>query len=162
MRGAVAMACVAGILVSAGVAAVGRAPVRAQGVQPAGWQGAAERPGRTPGRADADGGAWLYPRDARRDPSAAPEELYRTAARAGLRVRAIMMDPEAPGRSTAVVLLTGTPPVRAVVRAGDRVGGYRITRIEHDRVVAVLRALGAERAVIAPADSSASPSSSNP
>lgn len=162
MRGVVAMACVAGILASSGVAAVGRAPVRAQGVQQAGRQGTAERPGRAPGRADGGGGAWLYPRDARRDPSAPPEELYRTAARAGLRVRAIMMDPVAPGKSSAVVVLTGTPPVRAVVRAGDRIGGYRITRIEHDRVVAVLRALGAERAVIAPADSSASPSSSNP
>jgi len=156
VRGAMVVAWAVGILASAGAAA-GRAPVGAQGPQQT-----VERLGHAPGPADRDGAPWLYPRDARRDPAAAPEELYRTAARAGLRVRAIMLDPQAPARSSAVVLLTGTPPVRAVVRAGDRVGGYRIVRIEHDRVVAVLRALGAERAVVAPADSSASPSAAHP
>ena len=161
MRRAMAVACVVGVLASAGMAAAGGAPVGAPGMRQA-RQWAAERPSRAAGPAAGGAGAWLYPREARRDPSAAPAELYRTAARAGLRVKAIMMDPESPGRSSAVVVLTGTPPVRAVVRAGDRVGGYRITRIEHDRVVAVLRALGAERAVVAPADTSALPSSSAP
>lgn len=95
--------------------------------------------------------SWLYPRDLRRDPAAAPTELYRATGRADLHWRASMMDPEAPARSSAVVVLGGSGGARVVVRAGDRIGGFRILRVETDRVVAVQRILGADRLVVAPA-----------
>jgi hypothetical protein len=94
--------------------------------------------------------AWRYPRAPRRDPVAPPAELYDVDGRSRLEVRTIVLDPRVPRRSKAVVRLVGPVPVRAVVRAGDRVGAYRIQRVEMDRVVAVLHVLGADHAVVVP------------
>ena len=92
--------------------------------------------------------AWLYPADARRDPMQAPEELYRSASRASLRVEAVIISPP---RSRALVRLGGAGPY-AVVGAGDRLGDYQIARIGPNGVTAVLTALGAERSVSVAAD----------
>jgi hypothetical protein len=92
--------------------------------------------------------AWLYPRDVRRDPMQPPAELYESAGRASLRVEVVISSPR---RSRALVRLGDGGPY-SVVGAGDRVGDYRIARVGPEGVVAVLSALGAERSVIIPAD----------
>jgi hypothetical protein len=93
---------------------------------------------------------WLYPRGARRDPVVPPAELYDVHARSRLQVRTIVVDPRVPRRSRAVVRLLGPSPVRAVVGAGDRVGAYRVVRVEVDRVIAVMHVLGADRSMMIP------------
>jgi hypothetical protein len=96
--------------------------------------------------------AWLYPRDARRDPMQPPAELYESAGRAPLRVEVIITSPR---RSRALVRLGADGPY-SVVGAGDRVGDYRIARVAPEGVVAVLTALGAERSLTVPADTTRS------
>lgn len=94
--------------------------------------------------------AWLYPREGRRNPMRPPAALYEMSSRAVLQVRAIMENPRDPKASTAIVVLQGRAPIRAIVRAGDRIGDYRILKIESDRVLATLHVMGADRAVVAP------------
>jgi hypothetical protein len=110
-------------------------------------------------------GLWSEPvhsRVGRRDPVVPPAELYDVAARRRLQVSTILIDRRAPRRSRAVVRLGGERPTRAVVAAGDRVGAYRIVRVDVDRVVAVMRALGEDRSVVIPlAGDSARAASSN-
>lgn len=96
--------------------------------------------------------AWLYPRDVRRDPMQPPAELYESAGRASLRVEVVITSPR---RSRALVRLGEGGPY-SVVGAGDRVGDYRIARVGPEGVVAVLTALGAERSITVPADTTRS------
>ena len=97
------------------------------------------------------GAAWLYPRESRRDPMQPPEDLYRTAGRAELRVAAVVTSTR---RSRALVRLGSAGPY-SVVGPGDRLGEYRIDRVSPEGVVAVLTALGAERTLVVAVDTGA-------
>jgi hypothetical protein len=77
-----------------------------------------------------------------RDPLAPPRDLYVAQDLPGLRVTVIGYNRERPDRSMAVVRLDTRPPQRRVVYTGDRIGDYRIVRIETTRVVAVAPAFG--------------------
>ena len=77
-----------------------------------------------------------------RDPLAPPRDLYVAQNLPGLRVTVIGYNRERPDRSMAVVRLGTQPPVRRVVYTGDRIGDYRIVRIEATRVVAAAPAFG--------------------
>jgi hypothetical protein len=71
-----------------------------------------------------------------RDPLVPPHELYAAQNLPALRVTVIGYDRERPGRSMAVVRLDTRPPQRRVVYTGDRIGDYRIVRIEATRLIA--------------------------
>ena len=77
-----------------------------------------------------------------RDPLTPPRELYVAQDLPGLRVTVIGYNRERPDRSMAVVRLDTQPPQRRVVYTGDRIGDYRIVRIEATRVVAAAPAFG--------------------
>ena len=82
------------------------------------------------------------PLPSNRDPLAPPRDLYVAQNLPGLRVTVIGYNRERPDRSMAVVRLGTQPPVRRVVYTGDRIGDYRIVRIEATRVVAAAPAFG--------------------
>ncbi len=79
---------------------------------------------------------------ASRDPLAPPRDLYVAQDLPGLRVTVIGYNRERPDHSMAVVRLATQPPLRRVVYTGDRVGDYRIVRIEATRVIAAAPAFG--------------------
>lgn len=86
--------------------------------------------------------AWEYPR-AGRDPLMPPRALYSGQDLPPIEVTLIGVDSNDPGRPLAVVRLGSTPPIRRVVRPGDRVGDYRILRIDARRVRVSVPGLGA-------------------
>jgi hypothetical protein len=71
---------------------------------------------------------WSYPRGAR-DPLVPPAALYAGEALPPIEVTLIGVDARYPRRPLAVVRVESRPPVRRVVRPGDRVGEYRILEI---------------------------------
>jgi hypothetical protein len=77
-----------------------------------------------------------------RDPLVPPRDLYAAQNLPALRVTVIGYNRERPARSLAVVRLDTKPPQRRVVYTGDRIGEYRIVRIEATRVVAAAPAFG--------------------
>lgn len=77
-----------------------------------------------------------------RDPLVPPRDLYAAQNLPALRVTVIGYNRERPARSLAVVRLDTKPPERRVVYTGDRIGEYRIVRIEATRVVAAAPAFG--------------------
>lgn len=77
-----------------------------------------------------------------RDPLVPPRDLYAAQDLPTLRVTVIGYNRERPDRSMAVVRLDTHPPQRRVVYTGDRIGEYRIVRIELTRVVAAAPAFG--------------------
>lgn len=86
--------------------------------------------------------AWEYPR-AGRDPLVPPRALYSGQDLPPIEVTLIGVDSHNPDRPLAVVRLGSTPPLRRVVRPGDRVGEYRILRIDARRVRVSVPGLGA-------------------
>lgn len=78
----------------------------------------------------------------RRDPLVPPRDLYAAQDLPALRVTVIGYNRERPQRSMAVVRLDTQPPQRRVVYTGDRIGEYRIVRIEATRVIAAAPAFG--------------------
>lgn len=78
---------------------------------------------------------WAYPRGAR-DPLVPPASLYAGQDLPRIEVTLIGVDSHHPGKPLAVVRVDSRPPVRRVVRPGDRVGDYRILQI-HPRSVRV-------------------------
>jgi len=86
--------------------------------------------------------AWDYPR-AGRDPLVPPRALYSGQDLPPIEVTLIGVDSHNPDRPLAVVRLGSTPPLRRVVRPGDRVGEYRILRIDARRVRVSVPGLGA-------------------
>jgi hypothetical protein len=99
------------------------------------------------------GTGWLYPAAPLRDPMHPPAELHRAGGRAELRVEVVVTSPAG---SRALVRLGENGPYTTVA-AGDRIGDYRIARVGPHGVIAVLSALGAQRAVTVPVDTTASP-----
>ena len=89
---------------------------------------------------------WDYPR-AGRDPLVPPQALYAGQNLPQIEVTLIGVDSHNPGRPLAVVRLASTPPVRRVVRPGDRVGDYRILRIDAGRVRVSVPGLGASTVI---------------
>jgi hypothetical protein len=79
---------------------------------------------------------------AARDPLVPPRDLYAAQNLAALRVTVIGYNREHPARSMAVVRLETQPPLRRVVYPGDRVGEYRILRIDATRVIAAVPNFG--------------------
>jgi hypothetical protein len=71
-----------------------------------------------------------------RDPLVPPAELYTAQDIPPIQVTLIGVDSHHPEKPLAVVRLDSRPPVRRVVRPGDRVGVYRILQIR-PRVVRV-------------------------
>ncbi|HEX6038594.1 hypothetical protein [Longimicrobium sp.] len=78
---------------------------------------------------------WTYPRGTR-DPLVPPASLYAGQDLPRIEVTLIGVDSHHPGKPLAVVRVDSRPPVRRVVRPGDRVGDYRILQI-HPRSVRV-------------------------
>lgn len=85
---------------------------------------------------------WSYPRGGR-DPLVPPPALYADLPALSLTVAGV--DGQRPDRPLAVVRLDGTPPVRRVVRPGERVGPYRVLSIRPGRVRVAAPALGGTR-----------------
>lgn len=69
-----------------------------------------------------------YPRGGR-DPFVPPAALYSGQSLPSISVTVIGVDSHDPRRPMAVLRLDSRPPVRKVVRPGDRVGEYRVLRI---------------------------------
>ena len=93
---------------------------------------------------------WLYPRGDRPNPLAPPRVLYSGELAPRLSVTAITQRSDQPGTARAVVRL-GSPVVeRRVVKAGDRVGPYRIERVQMDGLWVRLTALGTARRLFVP------------
>jgi hypothetical protein len=84
---------------------------------------------------------WAYPRGGR-DPLVPPAALYAGQDLPALEVTLIGVDSHHPNRPLAVVRLDSRPPVRRVVRPGDRVGEYRILQIRPRSVRVAVPALG--------------------
>jgi hypothetical protein len=102
-----------------------------------------------PARAQTGPIAWSYPRAAdRRDPVVPPQALYSGEGFPELRVHSIAHDPRDPSDSRALVVLTGRSGVRAVVRAGDRLGQYQVLQVHRGCVVAQQNVLGSTRRVV--------------
>ncbi|HEX8361197.1 MAG TPA: hypothetical protein VF613_13875 [Longimicrobium sp.] len=100
-------------------------------------------------RAQAQPHAWSYPRAPdRRDPVIPPEALYTGDGFPELRVHSIAHDPTDPRDSRALVVLTGTRGGRSVVRAGDRVGQYRVLAVQRRCLVALQNVLGSGRRIV--------------
>jgi hypothetical protein len=76
---------------------------------------------------------WEYPRGGR-DPLVPPAALYAGQDLPSIAVTLIGVDSHAPHSPLAVVRLDSRPPIRRVVRPGDRVGEYRIVRIRPQSV----------------------------
>jgi hypothetical protein len=85
---------------------------------------------------------WQYPRGGR-DPLVPPAALYTGQDLPRIDVTVIGVDSHHRGRPLAVVRLDSRPPVRRVVRPGDRVGEYRIISIDARRVRVSVPGLGA-------------------
>lgn len=77
-----------------------------------------------------------------RDPLVPPAALYAGQDLPPLHVTLIGVDRQAPGRPMAVLRLDSRPPVRRVVRPGERIGEYRVLRIDPTRVQVVAPAFG--------------------
>lgn len=93
--------------------------------------------------------AWSYPRAPdRRDPVLPPEALYTGDGFPELRVHSIAHDPVDPRDSRALVVLTGKRGGRSVVRAGDRVGQYRVLAVQRSCLVALQNVLGSGRRTV--------------
>jgi hypothetical protein len=92
-----------------------------------------------------------------RDPLVPPRELYAAQDLPPLRVTVIGFDRQRPERSLAVVRMDTRPPVRRVVYVGDRVGEYRILRIEATRVEVAAPAYGGSARVSLAAGDTAAP-----
>jgi hypothetical protein len=92
--------------------------------------------------------AWSYPRGDRRDPVIPPEALYNGDGFPELRVHSIAHDPADPRDSRALVVLTGKRGGRSVVRAGDRVGQYRVLAVQRRCLVALQNVLGSGRRIV--------------
>lgn len=93
--------------------------------------------------------AWSYPRAPdRRDPVLPPEALYTGDGFPELRVHSIAHDPADPRDSRALVVLTGKRGERSVVRAGDRVGQYRVLAVRRNCLVALQNVLGSGRPIV--------------
>jgi hypothetical protein len=92
--------------------------------------------------------AWSYPRGDRRDPVIPPEALYNGDGFPELRVHSIAHDPADPRDSRALVALTGKRGGRSVVRAGDRVGQYRVLAVQRRCLVALQNVLGSGRRIV--------------
>lgn len=71
---------------------------------------------------------WRYPANGR-DPLVPPPALYAGQDLPAIRVTLIGVDSRYRNQPLAVVRVDSRPPVRRVVRPGDRIGGYRILRI---------------------------------
>jgi hypothetical protein len=71
---------------------------------------------------------WRYPPNGR-DPLVPPRALYAGQDLPAIRVTLIGVDSRHRDQPLAVVRVDSRPPVRRVVRRGDRIGGYRIVRI---------------------------------
>lgn len=100
---------------------------------------------------------WTYP-SGQRDPLVPPSALYATQDLPAIAVTLIGVDAHDPGRPLAVVRLDSRPPVRRVVRPGDRIGEYRILRIRRQGVQVAAPSLGGTRVIeLAVRDSSSSP-----
>jgi len=92
---------------------------------------------------------WSYPRSAtRRDPVIPPEALYTGDGFPELRVHSIVHDPQDPRDSRALVVLTGKNGGRSVVRAGDRVGQYKVVAVQRGCITARQNVLGSTRSVV--------------
>lgn len=97
---------------------------------------------------------WSYPRGGR-DPLVPPAALYAGQDLPTLEVTLIGVDSHRPTQPLAVVRLASRPPVRRVVRPGDRVGEYRILQIRPRTVrVAVPGLAGTNEFDVALRDSS--------
>lgn len=77
-----------------------------------------------------------------RDPLVPPAALYAGQDLPPLHVTLIGVDRQDPGRPMAVLRLDSRPPVRRVVRPGERIGEYRVLRIDPTRVQVVAPAFG--------------------
>jgi hypothetical protein len=77
-----------------------------------------------------------------RDPLVPPAALYAGQDLPPLHVTLIGVDRQHPARPMAVLRLDSHPPVRRVVRPGERIGEYRVLRIDPDRVQVVAPAFG--------------------
>jgi hypothetical protein len=77
-----------------------------------------------------------------RDPLVPPAALYAGQDLPPVHVTLIGVDRQHPGRPMAVLRLDSRPPMRRVVRPGERIGEYRVLRIEADRVQVVVPAFG--------------------
>jgi hypothetical protein len=84
--------------------------------------------GAAPGPAAEPPARWSYPRGGR-DPLVPPPALYAGQDLPALEVTLIGVDSHRPREPLAVVRLDSRPPLRKVVRPGDRVGEYRILQI---------------------------------
>ena len=90
-------------------------------------------------RTEAD---WQYKRGGR-DPLVPPRALYAGQDLPAISVTLIGVDSHHRGTPLAVVRVDSRPPLRRVVRPGDRVGDYRILRIDARRVQVSVPGLGA-------------------
>jgi hypothetical protein len=77
-----------------------------------------------------------------RDPLVPPAALYAGQDLPPLHVTLIGVDRQHPGRPMAVLRLDSRPPVRRVVRPGERIGEYRVLRIDPDRVQVIAPSFG--------------------
>jgi hypothetical protein len=110
----------------------------------------------SPPSGPAPGSRWSYPRG-HRDPLVPPPALYAGQDLPPITVTLVGVDSHRPDRPLAVVRLDSRPPVRRVVRPGDRVGAYRVLSIRPGRVrVAAPRLGGSTVLDVAVADSSPS------
>lgn len=88
---------------------------------------------------------WTYPRGDRPNPLAPPAPLYTGQLAPPLVVTTVL---GAEGRPRVAVVRYGEPMTeRRTVRAGDRIGPYRVERIQDNGVWVWLSALGSERRV---------------
>lgn len=87
-----------------------------------------------------------FPR-AGRDPLVPPQALYTGQDLPPIEVTLIGVDSRQPGRPLAVIRMDSRPPVRKVVRPGERIGDYRILRIEPHRVRISVPGLGTSTVV---------------
>ena len=88
-------------------------------------------------------GRWVYPRGERQNPLAPPAQLYTGELAPKLVVTTVMA---AEGRPMMAVVRYGEPMIeRRSVRAGDRIGPYRIERVQENGLWVWLTALGSER-----------------
>jgi hypothetical protein len=71
---------------------------------------------------------WRYPAGGR-DPVVPPPSLYAGRDLPAIRVTLIGVDSRHRNEPLAVVRVDSRPPIRRVVRPGDRIGGYRVLRI---------------------------------
>lgn len=93
---------------------------------------------------------WSYPRGERPNPLAPPAVLYSGEIAPPLLVTAIVQRDDQANSGRAVVRLGSPPMERRVVGAGDRIGPYRIDRVQVDGLWVRLYALGTARRLFVP------------